>query len=127
MCLGMIADDNLSPFSKNSWAAGCWIRMQGTNDWYFVERPVDMIELYNDTNTVIDEIKNNNKEGLEGEPINWGDLGCINAERYEDMAGNKGFRVYVSEASEDAHKLKSLVCDMLGEYGYTNIEVITEW
>lgn len=60
-------------------------------------------------------------------PINWGDLGCTAAERYEDETGRVGFRVLVEEAAPEAYDLQGYIACRLAEMGYPDVEVLTEW
>ena len=60
-------------------------------------------------------------------PINWGDLGCATAERYQDEAGRIGFRVLIEEAAPEAHELQEYIACGLAEMGCLDVEVLTEW
>lgn len=62
-----------------------------------------------------------------GKAINWADLGCVSAERYETDQGDTGYRVYIEEVSPDEHKLPWYIAGKLEEMGYKDIEVITAW
>lgn len=59
--------------------------------------------------------------------INWGDLGCTLAERYQDHTGRIGFRVIIEEAAPDAHELQEYIAERLAEMGTPDVEIVTEW
>lgn len=61
------------------------------------------------------------------EPINWADLGCTSAERYETDDGDTGHRVYIEEAAPNCVNLIAYVQGKLTAAGFDYIEVITEW
>lgn len=63
-----------------------------------------------------------------GDAINWGDLGCVSAEFWVDDATHTGYRVYIEEAAPDGCPLLvGWIETKLGERGFTDIEVVTEW
>ncbi len=61
------------------------------------------------------------KYSLEGDAINWGDLGVVEVTKSGDR-----FIVLVEEASPEAANLQRYVGDWLTEWGW-NVEVVTAW
>lgn len=59
--------------------------------------------------------------------INWADLSCTRAERYQDDSGEIGYRVLIEEADPGAIKLIKCISDNLAEMGCPGVEVVTEW
>lgn len=59
--------------------------------------------------------------------VNWADLSCVAAERYETDLGETGVRVYIEEADPGASALRAFVAQQLAVAGHPNVEVITEW
>lgn len=60
-------------------------------------------------------------------PVNWGDLGCTSAERYQDHTGHVGYRILIEEAAPEAQGLQEYIAGKLEEMGCPGIEVLTEW
>jgi hypothetical protein len=60
-------------------------------------------------------------------PVNWGDLGCTMAERYEYHTGRIGYRVLIEEAAPEAQGLQEYIAWKLDEMGCPGIVVLTEW
>jgi hypothetical protein len=72
----------------------------------------------------------NAAQGVAGEikgAINWGDLGCVSAERYETDEDDFGYRVLIEEAAPDAYHLQKFIANYLDEHGFSYVEVMTEW
>lgn len=67
-----------------------------------------------------------NRAGING-AINWGDLGCVDARKWQDCWGNEGMTVYIEEASESATELHSFIREYLKDRGWSGVEVVTEW
>jgi hypothetical protein len=61
------------------------------------------------------------------EAVNWGDLTCYAAESWIDDTGADGVRVFVAEASPEAHGLQTHIHDQLVLAGYPGIDVETQW
>lgn len=59
--------------------------------------------------------------------VNWGDLGCHEASRYETDRGETGYFVTISEASYNASDLMFFISRELKNSGFANIEVRLEW
>lgn len=59
--------------------------------------------------------------------INWADLSCTRAERYQDDSGEIGYRVLIEEADPGAIELIEYISDKLTEMGCPDVEVVTEW
>lgn len=59
--------------------------------------------------------------------INWADMSCTRAERYQDDSGEIGYRVLIEEADPGAIKLIKCISDNLAEMGCPGVEVVTEW
>jgi len=59
--------------------------------------------------------------------INWADLSCTRAERYQDDSGEIGYRVLIEEADPGAIELIEYISDKLAEMGCPDVEVVTEW
>lgn len=57
--------------------------------------------------------------------VNWGDLSCISAQKYDNDDGNAGYRVIIEEAS--CYYLATFIESYLAEHGFHDVEVITEW
>lgn len=66
------------------------------------------------------------REKIEG-AINWGDLHCNVAERYEDSSGGTGYRVYIEEASPDQPALGEFINGVLMKDGFDQVEIMFEW
>jgi len=62
-----------------------------------------------------------------GGAVNWADLGCVDARKWQDCWGNEGLTVYIEEASESAVNLQSFVSEYLRDRGWRGVEVVTEW
>jgi hypothetical protein len=58
------------------------------------------------------------------EPINWGDLSCVEVEWVE---GDEGFLVRIEEASPDCPNLCNWILTTLRQWGWPVVEVVTEW
>jgi len=69
----------------------------------------------------VDESRLKQFPGLEGAPVNWGDLACIHVERRGAM-----YIAYVSEAAPGATSLKGYLETWLQEWGWP-VAVETEW
>lgn len=59
--------------------------------------------------------------------INWADLSCTRAERYQDDSGEIGYRVLIEEADPSATELHAYIAGRLVEMGCPGVEVVTEW
>jgi hypothetical protein len=62
--------------------------------------------------------------------VNWGDLGCIAAERVEVLADdvvNVEWRVIIEEAAPDAYAFRALISEELAKRGFGRVVVVTEW
>lgn len=59
--------------------------------------------------------------------INWADLSCTRAERYQDDSGEIGYRVLIEEADPGATELHAYIAGRLAEMGCPDVEVMTEW
>lgn len=59
--------------------------------------------------------------------INWGDLGCVSAQFYQDDQGDAGFRVLVEEAAPENEDLHNFIAEAVKEQGFLKVEVITKW
>ena len=59
--------------------------------------------------------------GLNMDPINWGDLRCVEVRKYGDE-----YLATVEEAGHDARNLIAYLEDWLAEWGWA-VEVKTEW
>ncbi len=64
---------------------------------------------------------------LRGEAINWGDLGCTDAEYCVYSEGRATYRVWISEASPACAKLSALLSARLAARGFHDVEVLMEW
>jgi hypothetical protein len=60
-------------------------------------------------------------------PINWADLRCVQAERYETDEGDIGYRAIISEAAPDAYALHMHLSTRMAEQGIFDVEIVTEW
>ena len=57
----------------------------------------------------------------------WGDISCVEAEKYETSNGERGFRVRIDEADPNNPDLQRFIGSFLLEAGFPNVEVICEW
>lgn len=67
------------------------------------------------------------RDEMKTDPINWGDLHCVNTERVLDLSGEPTYRVFIEEASHDCSDLPAFVRTYLDKRGWKGVEVITEW
>lgn len=61
------------------------------------------------------------------EPINWGDLGCVEAIYYLADDNSQGYRVYIEELAPDCYQFRAYVEKKLAEAGWPNVEVNLSW
>lgn len=63
------------------------------------------------------------------EPINWGDLRCVNVERFSLTNKACGRRIYIEEAHNHCPALSKFGADYIRRNGYPKLhtEVCTEW
>lgn len=57
--------------------------------------------------------------------VNWGDIACVSAQKFNDDGGHEGYRVVLEEAS--CYHLSQFVKEYLEQRGFVGVEVITEW
>jgi len=84
----------------------------------------ELIQLQNDTNDILwGDIPNFN------EPINYYDLGCVEARIWSNQEGNEGYTVYIEEAGTDCYEFKMWIKEKLVGMGwqFPEIEVVTRW
>ena len=67
-----------------------------------------------------------NKELIDG-CINWADLHCLTAKKYEDDDGVTGYEVIIEEADPSQSDLHIFIDGFLRKRGYEGIETIFEW
>ena len=58
------------------------------------------------------------------ESINWGDLGCVEVRQYADGGG---WEVFIEEAAPECPALQAYITKWLTAWGWTPVEVRTEW
>lgn len=85
-----------------------------------------LIELRRDTNLAIDAIRSSHRMKVVNWPVNWADLRCIDARRWEDADGDTGHTVTISEADPCASEFAQAVAQALGTK-WGNVDVMTEW
>ena len=61
------------------------------------------------------------------DPINWGDLGVVSAERVKDDSGHISYRIWIEEAGPDCSEFPLYISGKLKQFGFNGIEVRTEW
>lgn len=61
------------------------------------------------------------------DPVNWGDFGCVIAERVVDHTGEVSLRVWLEEADPNCPAIERFVMEYLAREGFTNVQVKTEW
>lgn len=88
------------------------------------EPQYDLIELHAATNRAI-ALAHNDKSI--GGPVNWGDLKCIDARKWQNNYGETGYSVLIDEASPEADQFCTFIHKKLAEFGFQGIEVNTEW
>ena len=89
----------------------------------------DLSQLTQEVERALDWAKKN-MDGFTVGGINWADLHCVSAERYEDTSPaphNVGLRVWIEEASPSAESLCLHVRTWLMQRGWDQVEVVTEW
>ena len=57
------------------------------------------------------------------EAINWGDLGCVEVKEYAEG----GWEVFIEEAAPECPALQAYIAKWLTAWGWTPVEVRTEW
>lgn len=62
-----------------------------------------------------------------GDPINWGDLGCTLVRWWEDDDGDSGYSAVIEEAGPGCHRLLVFLYDYLAGRGLDRVEITTEW
>jgi len=80
-------------------------------------------------NTAV-EIAKQQKNQFACEPVNWGDLHCVAAEKITGVCEGELFtyyRVRIEECGDSATKLQNFIQTTLNDRGYTNVEVDMEW
>lgn len=87
----------------------------------------DLNVLVDETNRALDAAKAYGRDKFRADAINWGDLCCVSAERYETQNKLTGLRVWIEEAAPDATRLQTHVREWLGKKGWGLVEVSTEW
>ena len=61
------------------------------------------------------------------DPVNWGDLSCVEVLRTVSTKGVAGWVVYIEEASPASWRLKGYIAKKLSERMGGNVIVHTEW
>lgn len=59
--------------------------------------------------------------------INYADLECVSARRFEDDEGEVFYSVVIEEADPRNYDFHVFVVEYLKVHGYDGVEVITEW
>jgi hypothetical protein len=59
--------------------------------------------------------------------VNWGDLSCHGVEYVVDDTGREYYRVTIEEAAPGCMQLIEFIDDRFHEFGFEDIEVVTEW
>jgi hypothetical protein len=72
-------------------------------------------------------VKAGRRNPFDGEPVNWGDLGCQSVEWYVSDSGSHGYSVVLSEAAPGCENLALYVQRYLAERGHPEVSVTTEW
>jgi hypothetical protein len=62
-----------------------------------------------------------------GGAVNWADLHCYEARRYETDAGEIGYAVVIEEASPNSNGLSQFISDELHGKGFENVKVCLDW
>ena len=68
-----------------------------------------------------------NNEKCREDAVNWGDLGCIEAQFCADEHGNTWYHVLIEEAFPSADNLRNFVMEYLAAAEYAGVEVETAW
>jgi len=66
------------------------------------------------------------RENIPG-AINWGDLGCHEAMRWENDMGDTGYTVTIEEASPGQQDLGLFIDHHLRVAGFHNVSIVFEW
>lgn len=61
------------------------------------------------------------------DPINWGDLHCVEARLIVSDSGREYLQVMISEASPSCNRLREIVRGRLGIEEWKDVSVVTEW
>ena len=64
---------------------------------------------------------------LSEDPINWGDLSCVQAEWVQDDEGREYARVQIEEVDPNASRLQAYVTEKLAQANWPDIVVETNW
>lgn len=59
--------------------------------------------------------------------VRWDSLKCDEAREWTNEVGERGYTVYLSDASPLAFELHNFVMRFLHERGYHGVEVVSEW
>lgn len=85
----------------------------------------DLRRLRGATDAAISAIESRNEEA--GEPINWADLGCVQA-AWVVTDDNQGYaEVLIEEAAPDCAAFQAAVAAELEKRGWPGVRVVTEW
>jgi len=88
-----------------------------------------LAKLYAAANTEIEKSCRHKKD-FDGEPINWGDLGCVEANLVSSWTPDgifERFQIVIEEASPGCPKFSYFISEKLTLEGFPNVEVVTEW
>lgn len=87
----------------------------------------DLIQLRQTTEKIIEDLQGREQDLFPNDPINWGDLHCVEASFVQTDDGREYYRVLIEEASEGCQKFPVYIREELVKQGFENIVVATEW
>lgn len=83
--------------------------------------------LHDACDMAIKEVRSRRTAALDFEPINWGDLGCVEAGIKITEDAHQYFYVLIEEASPHCDRLRGAIREELIRRGWNDVEVIVEW
>lgn len=87
----------------------------------------DLTALHQATDTILEEAQQLPGDPFPSNPINWGDLRCLEASHVQTDDGRKYHRVVIEEASPECPEFCKYIAERLAESGFKGVEVLTEW